>query len=149
MNLRRWLSTVALALALGACGGGGGTSDDAVGPSPKTGKAADTALARTVLLEQADLPAGWRGAAHTEDPVEVARSRDLSICIGRGDPEATRSALAYGPDLTMGQNQVSSIASVVNTAADAKADLDAVRGPKFGTCVLTALRDNQIGRAHV
>ncbi len=141
--LFRWRSVVTvLVLAMAACSGGGGGDEDAAVPAPATGKIADTAVARTVVLQQADLPAGWRGVAHSEDPVERARSRDLSMCIGRGDPEATRSALVYGADLSMGQAQVSSIATVVNTADDARADLAAVRGPKFPDCVLAAFRDD-------
>ena len=139
----RWRSVVTvLVLAMAACSGGGGGDEDAVGPPPATGKVADAAVARTVVLQQADLPAGWRGVAHSEDPVERARVRDLSMCIGRGDPEATRTALVYGADLSMGQTQVSSIASVVNTVDDARGDLAAVRGPKFGDCVLAAFRDD-------
>lgn len=141
--LFRWRSVMTfLVLAMAACSGGGGGDEDAAVPAPATGKIADTAVARTVVLQQADLPAGWRGVAHSEDPVERARSRDLSMCIGRGDPEATRSALVYGADLSMGQAQVSSIATVVNTADDARADLAAVRGPKFPDCVLAAFRDD-------
>jgi len=139
----RWRSVVTvLVLATAACSGGGGGVEDAVGPSPATGRIADKALASTVVLQQADVPAGWRGVAHSESPLEQARSRDLSICIGRGDPEATRSALVYGADLSMGQNQVSSIATVVNTADDARSNLAAVRGPKFADCVVAAFRDD-------
>ena len=29
---------------------------------------------------------GWRGAAHTETPLETTRARDLSLCMGRPDP---------------------------------------------------------------
>lgn len=142
MALRwRWKVTV-LALALTACGGGGGTTDDAVGPAPAGGKAGDTATARTIVLQQADLPAGWRGAAHTETPVEQARARSLSLCLGRPDPEISRSAIVYGADLSLGQLQVSSIATVLNTKDDALADLAAVRGPKYGPCLVPAFRDD-------
>ena len=77
------------------------------------------------------MPAGWRGAAHTETPLEKERARELSICLGRPDPETFRSTIVYGPDLSMGQTQVSSIATVLNTVEDAKADLAAVRAPKY------------------
>ncbi len=149
----RWRSVVTvLALSLAACGGGGGESDDAVGPAPATGKAADEAVARTIVLQQADMPAGWRGAPHSEDPRERDRARELARCLGRPDPEGARSAIAYGADLSMGQMQVSSIATVVGTVEDAKADLEAVRGPKYGECVVAALRDSlrqQAGDARV
>jgi hypothetical protein len=140
----RWrsvVSVVALALTLAGCGGGGGSGDDAVGPAPATGKAGDAAVARTIVLQQADVPAGWRGAAHSEDPGEVARARDLSLCLGRPDPQTYRSAIAYGADLTLGQTQVSSSSTVLNTVEDARADLAAVRGPKYGDCLVVAFRD--------
>jgi hypothetical protein len=141
----RWrlVMTVVLLSLLAACGGGGGgDDDDAVGPAPAGGKAGDTATARTIVLQQADMPAGWRGAAHTETNLEKERARDLSVCLGRPDPATFQSALVYGPDLSMGQQQVSSIATVLNTADDAKADLAAVRGPKYGECLVPAFRDD-------
>lgn len=149
----RWRLVVAvLAVTVAACGGGGGDEDDAVGPAPAGGKAGDTATARTIVLQQADMPAGWRGAAHTETTLEKERARDLSICLGRPEPATFQSALVYGPDLSLGQQQVSSIATVLNTVDDAKADLAAVRGPKYGSCLVPAFRDDlrrQAGDAKV
>ena len=138
----RWRLVVAvLVLTLVGCGGGGrGVDEDAVGPVPATGKEGDTARARTLVMQQADMPAGWRGAAHTETPLEKTRAKELAQCLGRPDPESARSARVYGPDLSMGQMQVSSSATVLNSADDAKADLAAVRGPKYGDCVVTAFR---------
>jgi hypothetical protein len=149
----RWrLVVTVLAVTMAACGGGGGDDDDAVGPAPAAGAAGDTARARTIVLQQADMPAGWRAAAHTETPVEKERARDLSLCLGRPDPETFRSALVYGPDITLGQTQVSSIATVLNTVEDAKADLAAVGGPKYGPCLIPPFRDDlrrQAGDAKV
>ena len=142
MVLRRRFLVTILALALGACGGGGGTDDDAVGPAPITGQAGDSARARTVVLQDEDMPAGWRGAAHTETAVEVERSRSISVCLGRGDPDSYRTARVYGPDLSMGRTQVSSIATVLKTVEDAKADLAALRGPRYGECLVPAFRDD-------
>ena len=149
----RWRSVVTvLALSLAACGGGGGESEDPVGPAPATGRLADEGRARTIVLQQADMPPGWRGSAHNEDPRERDRARELARCLGRPDPEGARSAIAYGADLSMGQMQVSSIATVVATVDDARADLAAVRGPKYGECVVVAFRDSlrqQAGDARV
>jgi hypothetical protein len=140
----RWrLLVTVLMLSLTACGGGGGSSDeDAVGPAPATGRAGDTARARTIVLEQADMPAGWRAAAHSESPLERERAKQISQCLGRPDPESFRSAIVYGPDLTMGSMQVSSISTVLNTVEDAKADIAAVRGPKYGECLIPSFRDD-------
>lgn len=149
----RWrLVVTVLAVTLAGCGGGSGVDEDAVGPAPAGGKAGDTATARTIVLQQADMPAGWRGAAHTETPLEKERARDLSICLGRPDPASFQSTIVYGPDLSLGQQQVSSIATVLNTVEDAKADLAAVRGPKYGGCLIPAFRDDlrrQAGDAKV
>jgi hypothetical protein len=142
MALRwRWMVTV-LALTLTACGGGGGTDEDAVGPAPAAGKAGDAGTARTIVLQQADMPAGWRGAAHTETPLEQTRAKELSLCLGRPDPATFRSAIVYGPDLSLGQTQVSSIATVLNTKDDALADLAAVGSPKYGPCLVPAFRED-------
>lgn len=138
---RRRSAVVALALVLAGCGGGGGGGGvEELGPAPRPGPAADTATARTIVLQQADMPAGWRGAAHTEDPGEKARSRQVAACLGRPDPEATRTAIVYGPDLSMNQLQVSSISTVVNSTEEAKADLAAIRGAGYAECVLAAFR---------
>jgi hypothetical protein len=137
----RWVVTV-LALTLAACGGGGGGNDDPVGPAPAGGQAGDTGTARTIVLQQEDMPAGWRGATHSETQLEKDRARDLSFCLGRPDPETYRSAIVYGPDLSLGQTQVSSIATVLNSVDDAHADLAAVRGPKYGPCLVTSFHDD-------
>ena len=143
----RWRSVVTvmaatLLVALAGCGGGGGVDEDAVGPAPATGPAGDTATARTIVLQQADMPAGWRGVPHTESEIERERGRQLSLCLGRPDPEGSRSAIVYGPDLSMGQLQVSSISTVLKTVEDAKADLESVRGPKYGPCLITSFSED-------
>jgi hypothetical protein len=139
----RWrLVVTVLALTMAACGGGGGTDEDAVGPAPAGGKTGDAGTARTIVLQQADMPAAWRGAAHTETPLEKTRAKDLSLCLGRPDPETFRSAIVYGPDLSLGQSQVSSIATVLNTKEDALADLAAVRSSKYGPCLIPAFGDD-------
>ncbi len=143
--LPRWrtvVTMVAVVVALAGCGGGGGVDEDAVGPSPATGQEADTAMARTIVLQQSDMPAGWRGVPHSENPLERERSRQLSLCLGRPEPAGTRRAIVYGPDLSMGQTQVSSISTVLNTPEDAKADLEAVRGPRYGPCLITAFTED-------
>ena len=140
----RWRSVLTvLVVLLPACGGGGG--GDPVGPAPSSataGTAGDAATARTIVLQQVDLPQGWRGVAHTEDATERDRARQISNCLGRPDPATYRTAIVYGPDLSMAQLQLSTISTVLTTVQDAKADLDAVRGPKYADCVSTALRQD-------
>jgi len=140
----RWRSAVTgLALVFAGCGGGGsGVAELEPAPRPSPGSVADMATARTIVLQQDDMPATWRGAAHSDDPNEKARARQISACLGRPDPETTRSAIVYGPDLSLDQSQVSSIATVLNTVEDARADLAAVQGPKYGACVIAALKED-------
>lgn len=139
----RWvIPVVAVLVVAGACGGGGGGGDP-VGapPSSAPGAGGDAASARTVVLQQADMPSGWRGVPHSEDDAERARAAAISACLGRPDPVTYRSAIVYSPDFSLGQTQVSAIATVLNTLEDAKADLDAIRGPKYGDCVAASFRD--------
>ena len=139
----RWRWAVAgLAVLLVACGGGGGGGVQELGPVAAAGSVTDTAIARTIVLEQADMPPGWRGPAHTEDPNERARARQIAACLGRPDPETTRTAIVYGPDLSMERSQVSSIATVLNTVDDARADLAAVLGPRYGECVIAGFKED-------
>jgi hypothetical protein len=146
-----WRGVVAAVclVATAGCGGGGGGGDDddplAGGPTT-TRPTTDDGTARTIVLQQADMPAGWRGTAHAEDPGERDRARRLSNCIGRPDPETYRSAIVYGPDLTMGQAQVSTSATVLRTVDDARADLAAVRGPRFNGCLASAFTDVLAGQ---
>jgi len=141
MILRGRSVVAGLALLLGACSGGGGGVEE-LQPPPQGGAVADTATARTIVLEQADMPAGWRGPAHTETPEERARARQIAVCMGRPDPQDTRSAIVYGPDLSLETTQVSSIATVLKTTEDAQADLAAIRGPKYGECVMAAFKED-------
>lgn len=137
----RWRSVVVvLGLVLVGCGGGGGSDDTAVGPGP--GAAGDTALARTIVLQQVDLPAGWRGVAHTEDATERTRATQINACLGRPDPQTYRTAIVYGADLSMGRSQVSSISTVLDTVDNAKADLSSVMSPKYPDCVGTAFKQD-------
>ena len=138
----RWRSVVAVGVVgvVGAaCGGGGGGGDPVGGGGAPAG---DTALARTIVLQQADMPQGWRAVPHTDDPTEADRNRQLSNCLGRPDPVTFRTAIVYGSDMSLGRSQVSSIATVLNTVQDALADLEATRGSKYGGCVSTAFRDD-------
>src|SRR5947208_16885896 len=93
----RWRSVVVvLGLALAACGGGGGGTDDtSIGPGP--GAAGDTATARTIVLQQVDLPAGWRGVAHTEDPTERVRAAQINACLGGRIPRPTAAPSSTAP----------------------------------------------------
>ena len=146
----RWVIPVVavLSVSLGACGGGGGKASDPVG-TEGAGATADNATARTIVLQQADMPAGWVGAVHNEDPVETARNVEINLCLGRPDPTTYRTAIVYGPDFTMGMNQVSTSATVLDTVADAKADLDAVQGPKYANCIATAFREDVVHQSPV
>src|SRR5436305_304873 len=145
----RWvIPVVAVLVVAGACGGGGGGGDpvgappsSAAGAGGGAGAGGDAASARTVVLQQADMPSGWRGVPHTEDDAERARTAAISACLGRPDPVTYRSAIVYSPDFSVGQTQVSAIATVLTTLQDAKADLDAIRGPKYGDCVAASFRD--------
>jgi hypothetical protein len=137
---------VALALALVACGGGKAKPSGRASSSPTLSlEEADRAVAQTLVLQQADLPAGWTAAPHQKSPDEDAAATQLAACVGAPPPDTSTSADVDGPDLSLGDSSVNSSASFDRTLELARADLAALRSPKLSDCVkdfaVQAIRD--------
>jgi hypothetical protein len=152
--VRRIVISVASALVLAACGGGDGeTPPEAAAPTTTaaagTGAvnvAADKAKAATLLLRSTDLP-GWTAKPARQDPADKAFDDQLAACVGRPSPSTYTTASADSPTLSLGDAEVSSDALFVRTVEDFKADVAAVRGPKYAPCVrngLTKLLQRQL-----
>jgi hypothetical protein len=142
---------LASVLALAACGGGtrqqpgaGGATTATAAPSTTAAAsttttgvsiAADKATARALLLRLSDLPGGWRATPYRQDLVDKAINQQLAACLGRPSPETYTTVDLFSPDFSMGNAGVSSEAQLVKTADDFKADVAALRGPRFASCV--------------
>jgi hypothetical protein len=148
--VRRIVVLVASAVVLAACGGGGGggdeyqpaatapTVDAAATTTTAVNVAADRAGAATLLLKPSDLP-GWKATPDQKDPADKAFDDQLAACVGRPSPSTYTTASADSPNFTMGNAEVSSQAQLVRTVEDFKADVAAVRGPKYAPCVRNGL----------
>jgi hypothetical protein len=145
MLLRRSLAVLAVAaLALVGCGKKTSTSA-AGGPSRPTATtevvsvAADQAKARTLLLASSDFPAGWKATPHQKDPSQKAFDDWLAACMGRPSPATYTTADIDSPDFSLGDLEASSSATLVRTVDDFKADVAAVSGPTYASCVKRGL----------
>ena len=148
--MRRALLTTALtALVLTACGDAPSDSETAAGPDATgvlapsaTAEAALSAaeaeaLAKASLLTSADLPGYTSTPALTsEDPEEEAAEAELEECVGVQSPDYL--AEESSPDFSKGELpaavEVSSEVSVVKTADEGKADLEAFLSDKALAC---------------
>jgi hypothetical protein len=142
-----WVAGAALVLALAGCGS---SSQPASVPStsskpsasptaPSTATtmpdaAADKVTAQSLVLVQADLPAGWTGSAPSSDPQDTELSRKVAACAGASDP-AKETADVSGLDFDKGHAEVSSEVALAPSRAAFEADLAALRSSKYETCV--------------
>ncbi|MBV9284735.1 MAG: hypothetical protein JO176_08965 [Acidimicrobiia bacterium] len=130
--MHRGLAAVAAVAVLlaGACGGKQ-TAKPAIG---------DSALAAKIVLKKADLPSGFDAQPHAADPTQAAVIRQLSTCLGIGDPAPHTTALVNSDDFSKGQGvNVSSSARIVKTGDQASADLAGYQSNKATTCMQQAL----------
>jgi hypothetical protein len=146
-TVRRIVVLVASAVVLAACGGGeeyqpGATAPTATAAAATTttavNVAADRAGAAALLLKPSDLP-GWKATPDQKDPADKAFDDQLAACVGRPSPTTYTTASADSPNFSMGNAEVSSQAQFVRTVEDFKADVAAVRGPKYAPCVRNGL----------
>jgi hypothetical protein len=142
--VRRLVMLATAALALSACDGGADTESAAPEATATTAAATtttainvavDKAKARALVFTRSDLPAGWKATPHQDDPTDKKFDNQLAACLGRPRPTTYLTARANSPDFASGDAEVSSEALLVRTAADFKADVDAVQGPKYIPCV--------------
>jgi len=133
---RSVLAGVIAGLALlGACGGGGGG-----GGSKSAAPATDKVAATKIVLKQTDFPSGWTSQAHAQGPNQAATVRQLGECLGVGDPAAHTTADVNSPDFNKSQGTTAaSEARMVQTDAQASADLAGFQGPKATDCLKQAL----------
>jgi hypothetical protein len=131
-------TTALLTVTLTACGG---SSKPSVTPPAKpaatttttANPAADKTAAESLLLAQADLPAGWNGSPHTTDSSDDADNQKLASCAGASDP-AKQTADVNSDDFDKGNAEVSSEVTFAPSHTAFEQDLRALRSSKYETC---------------
>ncbi len=101
--------------------------------SPSGSPLAKTALA-SIVLQQADLPAGWTATAHDPDPNDAADQAALVACAGGKNTAGDKVAEADSPDFGLNDATVESSATSYKSPADIQADVALLNSSKISSC---------------
>lgn len=111
----------------------------ACGSSPKapSGPAATPASLsqlKTIVLQPADLPAGWKGTPNQPDPNQSAEDAALVKCVGMPDTDSDKVAEANSDDFSLSDASISSSATSYRLASDLTTDVAVLHSPKISPC---------------
>lgn len=110
-----------MALATGACGGGG---------------AAARSKARAANLQATDFPPGWTSAPRPDPVADEGDASRFSECLGRPDAKQVRSATAASPNFILDDSsQAHSSAQVMRSTKTVSGDMAALAGDRAPGCL--------------
>lgn len=139
------------AVMLGACGSSGRSSGGPAGAgrAPTTASSTPTqvefkpgdekALAQSLLIAPADLPAGWVMANHITIANAAGVDGTRASCLGLADPAAAYTALEASPDATAGGVSAQSSVALLTTPANAALIITKLKGSQGAACEKAAL----------
>jgi hypothetical protein len=112
------------------------------GPTESSGSPAASSSAapvqltqlKTIVLQPADLPAGWQGTPYQADPSDAATQAALVKCVGGRNTDGDKVAEAHSEDFALGNASVSSSASSYRSQSDLDADIAIVNSAKISPC---------------
>jgi len=87
-----------------------------------------------IVLRSTDLPKGWLGTPHREDPNEAANDAALAKCVGFRDIDTDQVAEANSADFVLGSASISSSADSFRSQSDVDSDIAMLHSPKVSTC---------------
>jgi len=122
---------VAVVLLLAACSSAKSGSGKAASPSATP---ATKAQLQTIVLQPADLPAGWKGTPYQADPNDAADQAALLACTGGKDTTADKVAEANSDDYNLDNATISSSANSFKSQSDIDADVATLHSPKLSSC---------------
>ena len=104
-------------------------------PAPAT--PASQSQLNQIVLQQADLPIGWKGKASpdTSDPSGPSSGVALAKCAGARNTDGDVVHDATSPDFTLGSDTVSSSATSYRSQSDVDSDTATLHNPKFSACI--------------
>jgi hypothetical protein len=138
-----------LIAVLAACGGSSSKTTSTVGGSsaPSSSPAASpsatpASLSRLhkIVLQPADLPAGWKGTPYQAVPGEAAGEAAVMRCVGMPSTASDKVAEAHSDDFNLGDAYVSSTATSYRSQRDVDADTAAWLNPRFPPCLAKSLK---------
>jgi hypothetical protein len=89
---------------------------------------------KKIVLQTADLPAGWKGTPYQADPSDAADQAALVKCVGGRDTDKDAVADVNSDDFALGDATVSSSATSYWSQSDVDADVAIAHSPKLSTC---------------
>jgi hypothetical protein len=105
--------------------------------SAASSSAAPASLAqlKKIVLQPADLPAGWKGTPASPDNADdAAYQAALAKCVGVRNTDPDKVADANSSDFALGDASISSSASSYPSQSDLDADIALVHSAKLGPC---------------
>jgi hypothetical protein len=107
---------------------------------PSAVAAAWSAVLRAVIVQPAELPAGWASDDHRTDPDEAALQNALVRCVGGRDTRLDRIVDVHSPDYSRGTASVTSAAASFKSPDDVAANVDVLANPKISSCYRTLVQ---------
>lgn len=98
----------------------------------------DAVRGKSMVLTDADFPAGWMGTPHTQDASDRAFERRISACSGLADSKG-QTADDFGRDYGLNQAQVGSEVAFFKTVTLARQDFGTINNKRLLGCVRSAL----------
>jgi hypothetical protein len=87
-----------------------------------------------IVLQPADLPAGWKGKPYQPDPTDAADQAAFAKCVGVRNTDDDEVAEANSQDFDLGDASIYSWAASYRSQSDVDADTAALLSPKAPPC---------------
>jgi hypothetical protein len=104
--------------------------------TPTSAAATPAALSqlKTIVLQPADLPSGWKATPYQPDPNSAAEDAALAACVGARNTDSDRVAQANSDDFGLSNASISSSASSYRSQSDLVTDIATLHSPKLSAC---------------
>jgi hypothetical protein len=89
---------------------------------------------KKIVLQPADLPAGWKGTPYRPDPRDAANQAAMVNCVGARNTESDKVAEAHSDDYALGDASIHSSASSYRSQSDVDTDVAILHSPKVSSC---------------
>ena len=89
---------------------------------------------KKIMVQAADLPAGWKGSPYKADPSAASAQADLVSCVGGRNTDSDKVAEAHSEEFALGDASISSSAASYRSQSDLDSDVAMLHSPKLSGC---------------
>ena len=139
IGMKRAASAAVLLVFAIACSGGTPTARSTPPATTSSPTKTEKERAQAIVLTSADLPAGWSGTPHADDPASKQFDRRIQACEGISPSASTTDV--FGDEFDMNQASIGSEVQFFTSAAVARADVESVNNSRIFSCVRSVLVD--------